>query len=66
MIKLGLIQGFKESSIYGNQNYNKKIFQQTKAQDQMASQVNSTKTLERPNTYHLTIKGGYQNSGHLM
>ena len=32
----------------------------------MASQVNSTKTLERPNTYHLTIKGGYQNSGHLM
>ena len=29
-----------------------KIFQQTKAQDQKASQLNSTKYLERTNTYH--------------
>ena len=32
---------------HGNRNCNKKIFQQTKAQDQMASQVNSTKNLEK-------------------
>ena len=31
---------------HGNPNYNKKIFQQTKSQDQMASQANSTKNLE--------------------
>ena len=29
-----------------------KIFQQTKAQDQKAPQLNSTKYLERTNTYH--------------
>ena len=30
-----------------NQNCNKKIFQETRAQDQMASQLNSTKNLEK-------------------
>ena len=30
-----------------NQNCNKKIFQQTRAQNQMASQLNSTKSLEK-------------------
>ena len=34
--------------MHRNQNYNKKIFQQQqKAQDQTASQVNSTKNLEK-------------------
>ena len=32
---------------HGNPNYNKKIFQRTKAQDQVASQVNSIKNLEK-------------------
>ena len=36
---------------HGNQNCNKKIFQQTKAQDQMASQVNSTKKIRGAKTY---------------
>ena len=30
-----------------NKNLKKKIFQQTKAQDQMASQMNNTKNLEK-------------------
>ena len=32
---------------HGNRNCNKKIFQQTKFQDQMASHVNSTEILEK-------------------
>ena len=35
-----------------NRNCNKKIFQQTKAQDQMASQVNSTKNLKSQHLFY--------------
>ena len=35
------------SSNNNNNNNNKEIFQQTKAQDQMASQLNSAKNLEK-------------------